>query len=307
MAYDPIARIQMIEISHFCNDIRFVAGKSNFVSDWLSRPSPISPANRILEDDPDSEPAPDLHNATDIAAVSIETVSHAQLSDQQKLCPEVISHRNGLHCKSLNMKDIEFSPGVWLLCDTSVGKKARPFVPKGSRNLIIRMFHQLHHPGQKSTLEKVAARYYWSTIRSDVSDFVKMCVPCNRARQGKRIRPPLSGRPVFADRFSDLQIDVVGPLPPSEGFRYLLTIFDRTTRWLNAIPMAKSNARTCRDAFIRGWVKDFGIPATACSDNGNTFVANVWKDLHQKLGTLVQYTPTYHSASLGVWREPTKI
>merc|ERR1711867_169084 len=253
MAYDPVARNQMIEISHFCNDIRFVAGKSNFVSDWLSRPTQVSPANRILPEDPDAEPAPELYNAADIASVTFETVSHAQLADQQKTCPEVISHRNGQHCKSLNMKDIEFSPGVRLLCDVSWGKKARPFVPKGSRNLIIRMFHQLHHIGQKSTLEKVAARYYLPTIRTDVSDFVKSCVPCNRANKGKRIKPPLSSRPVSADRFSDLQIDVVGPLPPSEGFRYLLTIFDRTSRWLNAVPMVKATARTCTDAFIRGW------------------------------------------------------
>ena len=102
MAHDPIARNQMVEISHFCNDIRFVASKSNFVSDWLSRPSaPISPANKILADDPDSEPAPDLHNAIDVAAVSIETISHAQLADQRKLCP------NHFPSQRITLQDIE--------------------------------------------------------------------------------------------------------------------------------------------------------------------------------------------------------
>ena len=37
----------------------------------------------------------------------------------------------------------------------------------------------------------------------------------------------------------------------------------------------------------------------ATSDNGNTFVSNLWKDLHSSLGIEVVFTPPYHPSSLG--------
>ena len=61
----------------------------------------------------------------------------------------------------------------------------------------------------------------------------------------KTIRPPLNHRPVGDTRWADLHIDIVGPLVPSEGMRYLLTILDRTTRWIEAIPMAEATAAAC--------------------------------------------------------------
>ena len=37
--------------------------------------------------------------------------------------------------------------------------------------------------------------------------------------------------PIPGNRFSHVHVDLVGPLPVSaEGYRYLLTIVDRTTR-----------------------------------------------------------------------------
>jgi hypothetical protein len=44
--------------------------------------------------------------------------------------------------------------------------------------------------------------------------------------------------PVSERRFKHLHVDFVGPLPTSaEGFKYLFTIIDRSTRWAEAIPV----------------------------------------------------------------------
>ena len=116
----------------------------------------------------------------------------------------------------------------------------------------------------------------------------------------KTINPPLKNKPVSPARFSQLEIDVVGPLPQSEGQRYLLTIICRTTRWVDALPMPEATAENCVKAFIRGWVKQVGLPFEAVSDNGNTFISKIWKGLHESIGTLVKYTPLYSPSSLGL-------
>ena len=48
---------------------------------------------------------------------------------------------------------------------------------------------------------------------------------------------------------SDVQVDLVGPLPASaNSFIYIFTIIDCTTRWLEAIPLKEMTANTCTAA-----------------------------------------------------------
>ena len=256
-------------------------------------------SGRQMEPDPLSSENERARTLGALNHVALEIIDHSKLMEAQRDCPDVAAHRQGKHPANLNMTDYEFSPGIILFCDVSDGKKARPLVPKPFRDVVIRMFHCLGHKGQKPTLQKVAARYYWPTMRQDVSRVVSACPDCAAVNIGKTIKPPMSHRPIIAKRFSDIMVDIVGPIPESRGFRYLLTVIDRTTRFVDAIPMKEANANTCCEAFLGHWVSRFGLPRTACSDNGNTFVAQLWSKMHESLGTLVTYTPPYHAASLG--------
>ena len=47
-----------------------------------------------------------------------------------------------------------------------------------------------------------------------------------------------------------MHVDLVGPLPVSaDGYLYIFTI-DRTTRWLEAIPLKEMSASTCSQVFF---------------------------------------------------------
>ena len=299
MPYDPIARNQLIEISNFTSDIRFVRGKSNAVADFLSRPveTPLGKAYCL----PDSTLYDSAIAAlsTDDDAYGFATIDHKKLAAAQETCPDVASHRKGLQAAGLNFTDVEFSPGVWLYCDRSFNKKARPLVPAAFRILITRMFHDIAHIGQKETVDRIAARYYWPNMKTDISSYVSKCHHCNSCKPHKIVNPPLNPNPVHSSRFSELQVDIVGPLPQSEGYRYLLTILDRTTRWFEALPLKEATSTECAEQFIRGWVKNFGVPLSAKSDNGNTFIARIWRGIHAKLGTIISYSPLYSPSSLG--------
>ena len=61
-------------------------------------------------------------------------------------------------------------------------------------------------------------------------------------------------------RFTEVNVDIVGPLPPSQGFRYLLTIIDRNTRWIEVVELQDISAPTVVSSFIRTWIARYGVP-----------------------------------------------
>ena len=93
-------------------------------------------------------------------------LSHKALAKAQEDCQDVKHHRENKGPKSSRMSDLEFYPGVSLYCDTSKRCKANPLVPKEWREMVIKLFHQIDHAGQKETVHKVSNRYYWPTLRN---------------------------------------------------------------------------------------------------------------------------------------------
>ena len=118
-------------------------------------------------------------------------------------------------------------------------------------------------------------------MRQDISNFVTNCIPCLESKTHRAITPELGPRPVLMPRFHEVTLDIMGPLPLSEGHKYLLTIVDRTSRWFEAIPLVEATSAQCAEAFIRHWVKNFGLPLKALSDNGNTFCTKVWQGINK--------------------------
>ena len=53
--------------------------------------------------------------------------------------------------------------------------------------------------------------------------------------------------------FDHLHIDIFGPLPPTQGFRYLLAIIDRSTHWPEAIPLPDITAESVARALVTRW------------------------------------------------------
>ena len=70
---------------------------------------------------------------------------------------------------------------------------------------------------------------------------------------------PLSTFSTPDARFDMIHLDLVGPLPPSKGYTYLLTCIDRFTR---SFPLTNITAQSVAEAFMTGWIARFGTPST---------------------------------------------
>ncbi|BES90713.1 Reverse transcriptase (RNA-dependent DNA polymerase) [Nesidiocoris tenuis] len=96
------------------------------------------------------------------------------------------------------------------------------------------------------------------------------------------------------ERFSVVHIDLVGPLPPSDGYLYFLSMIDRYTNWMEAIPLTNITAETVAQAVYENWIVRFGIPSSIISDQGRQFEATLFKNLSSLCGIQLRRTTAYH-------------
>jgi len=81
---------------------------------------------------------------------------------------------------------------------------------------------------------------------------------------------------------------------------YLFTIIDRTTRWVEAVPLSATSTTDCAQALFRGWIPCFGVPAVLTSDRGAQFTSAVWRAVCDLLGVDHVTTTAYHPEGNGM-------
>ena len=101
-------------------------------------------------------------------------------------------------------------------------------------------------------------------------------------------------------RFMQVHIDLVGPMTPSQGYKYCLTRIDRFSRWLEVIPIKDIKADTVAQAFYASWISRFGSPEIICTDQGSQFDSELFQSFMQILGCKRNRTTSYHPAANGL-------
>jgi hypothetical protein len=81
---------------------------------------------------------------------------------------------------------------------------------------------------------------------------------------------------------------------------HILTIIDRTSRWMEAIPLTNTAATDVAAALFSGWISRFGVPDTITSDRGPQFTSNIWNSLCLLLQIKHQPTTAYHPQANGM-------
>ena len=106
-------------------------------------------------------------------------------------------------------------------------------------------------PGHTGNPQTGSPKYVWHGLGRQVGEWAKSCIACQRAKVNFHHRAPLCKyEPLL--HFDHVNVDFVGPLPPSKGFTHLLTVVDRVTCWPGAIPLASTNTKDVADAFLSG-------------------------------------------------------
>ena len=149
-------------------------------------------------------------------------------------------------------------------------------------SLKARILHDNHqdarggHRGFIKTLLAIRQRYHVNGLRKAVRRMINHCSTCVQAKAHQLNRmTPLS--PVFApDPFNAIAIDLYKPgVLTQSGYRYILTVVDLCTRWVQFFPLRSKFAAEVLLALCHGWFAFHGVPEFILSDNGKEFLGVV--------------------------------
>ena len=89
-------------------------------------------------------------------------------------------------------------------------------------------------------------------------------------------------------------MDIIGPLPTTRsGYKYILTIIDMASRWVEAIPLRRTDAKTVASAFFTEWCVRYGSPSKILTDKGTNFQSDLFKAFCELLGIAKNRTSGY--------------
>ena len=184
--------------------------------------------------------------------------------------------------------------GLWRLNEKVIS-------PLSYRSTLVQIYHELGHHGAKVTADLIQKTWFWDTLVKDCQVICNRCVTCLKVKPlNRRSKIPMghSERPIGP--FTHLQIDFIGPLPPSGGYTYVLVIVDKFSRWVEAWPVKSATAKATAKILMRDIFPRWGIPLSIDSDQGTHFTGSIMKEAMRQLGVKQKFHIAYHPQSSGM-------
>ena len=263
-------------ISQFTSDIQHIKGKDNVVADALSRIEEIA-AKKSHE-------------------IDLETIAKLQSTDKE--LKELLSNENSKKTSKFSLKEFTF-PNVSIYCETSTNKN-RPFVPSDLRFNVFNILHGISHPSIRATRKLISERYFWPSMNKNINTWAKSCIGCQKSKVQRHTKSEYGRFQVPTGRFDHIHLDLVGPLPQSNGFSYILTAVDRFTRWPEAYPLVDITTNSIAKAFVENFISRFGTPLKITTDQGSQFESKLFSELSRLLGIHKIHTTPYHPQANGM-------
>jgi hypothetical protein len=198
-----------------------------------------------------------------------------------------------------------------ILCRQEAKEHPRVVIPRALVETVLKCYHELPftaHQGMTRTLSFISRKYWWGTMRNDVSIFIKNCDACARRKTGHRAVAPL-GESLEANEFLDVvSLDIVGLLPVTErGNKYLLTFVDHFTRFCEAIPIVRQDTERVAREFVTKIVAQFGVPKKLLTDREANFTSSLLQETCRLLRIRKLQTSSYNPQANGICERMHKL
>ena len=303
-------------IKEYLPEVIYLTGDKNIVADVLSRPTSSGAAKRSCSTQTAVSQFININSTeqTRDGEIDLNFIRTDEVGVPQKLSRSIIAESQSVNRSEINdiiaTNDIQTTDIVLntdngnpltLRCLKHIDNfPARPILPRDIRPLAFRTLHEVIHQGQKKSTEIISSFYYWPQLEKDVNLWVRCCPVCQKIKITKHNKQLLQSFPNNSSRLRNIHVDITGPMTDSRGFKYILSIKDRATGYLLAIPMTDRKSTNIIHTINYGFVASFGIPNVIVTDRGGEFISSGFREFCFNFGIHHQTTTAYHPQANGL-------
>jgi len=162
----------------------------------------------------------------------------------------------------------------------------------------------------KSTTDKILrAGFYWPSLFVDVRKFVVSCYKC-QIFEGKRKLLPFPLKSISTEKpFQQWGLDFIGEIHPSSSgqHRWILTIIDYFTKWIEAIPCRQANDSTIMQFLETNILSRFGCLEKIITDKDAAFKSKRMISFCHKYHITLDHSIAYYPQGNGLAKSSNKI
>ena len=178
-------------------------------------------------------------------------------------------------------------------------------LPKGLREKVLTQLHDhvtAGHLGYMKTIEKVKQRFYWYNYREYIENWCKSCIQCqSRSLPKLRPREPMKQRRVGTP-LQTVSLDLLGPFPETNKnhYKYILSVCDHFTRWIELYPIKNMDALTVAKVFVEEFVSRHALCRQILTDQGAQLESKLFKEICRLLDIDKKRSTSFHPQTNGI-------
>ena len=261
-------------IEEYSPDLKYIKGTKNVVADALSR---LAHTDADISDDLEAfyfimecltKDKEDKVFDYDFHPLAYANLDKAQQADKdiKKILRMDNSkysiqdfHRGGKTCSLVCYKD-------------------KIVVPKALQQHVIDWYHTvLCHPGINRTEESIAQHLYWSKMRDEITNYVKVCPTCQKNKRKVKKYGRLPPKEAEVIPWDKMCIDLIGPYKiRRKGQPDLIckcvTMIDPATGWFEIHQYDDKRSITVANIAEQEWFSRYPWPTQVTYDRGSEFI-----------------------------------
>lgn len=281
---DPSSRLLRLylKLSEYSITLEHKPGKHNVIADGLSRlPAKVNAITRAQ--------AKKLQN---------QNVSHNTADSESSSDSELEYEIEEPESRETAWEDLQdpiedfFNNNSLILVKTPKQKKS-----------ILKLYHDSRiggHQGITKTYQKIKRTYTWPNMKKEIEKYIKSCNICQLNKSGKSTRMKMIIVTPANYPFEKIYLDIVGPLPLTEkGNKYILTVMDDLSRYMNTYPIPDQEANTVTEAFVSQILGHHKTPKVVLTDQGTNFTSKLFTKVCKLFAIKKIQTTPYHPQTNG--------
>ncbi|KAK1610111.1 hypothetical protein QYE76_033784, partial [Lolium multiflorum] len=173
------------------------------------------------------------------------------------------------------------------------------------KEVILREAHQTPysiHPGSTKMYMDLKELFWWNNMKREIAQYVAECHTCQRVKaEHQSPAGKLQPLPIPEWKWEEIGMDFITGLPMTNKKKDMIwVIVDRLTKSAHFLAVNQQDkGEKLIDLYIKEIVSKHGVPKKIVSDRGSVFTSAFWKQLHEALGSKLDYSTAYHPQTGG--------